>query len=153
MFCRECGNEVLANSKFCGFCGAGLSAPVLETKPTYVERAKTSSPGREQILQEEIAKYIRQGFTLGQQTENSVELIKPKKYNYILMLLWFAVCFPFFFVFGIGFLVFIFGFVIYSIYFAVGKKNLQVYIAVTETGEVRKTESRVAYYVRPVAYR
>jgi hypothetical protein len=158
MFCNQCGNEAPVDSRFCGTCGAGLSpATVAHREPQlgrdWNEGTSVSYKKPKQILQDEIAQYIGQGFTLGQQTDSSVELIKPKKYNFILTFFWFVVCFPFFFLFGVGFIVFILGFFTYSIYFAVGKKNLQVYITVTETGEIRKSEGKVAYYVKPVGYR
>jgi hypothetical protein len=156
MFCSQCGNQIPEDSRFCGTCGAALSLPAEiqpERRPDQSRETSVSYQKPKQILQDEIARYISQGFTLGQQTESSVELIKPKKYSFLLMFFWFLVCFPFFFLFGIGFVLFMLGFACYSIYFAVAKQNLQVYIAVTETGEIKKSEGKVAYYIKPLGFR
>lgn len=80
-----------------------------------------STEARNAILQREIASYLRKGFRVVSQTHTTAQLIKPKKFSLVWAFLWL--------------LVWIFGVLIYLIYFA-AKRDQQVYLEIDERGFV-----------------
>jgi len=79
---------------------------------------------RENILNQEIGKYIKRGFRVISHTETTAQLIKPKKFSLLWAFLWFLLL-------GIGLLVYVF--------YYVAKKDQAVYLEVDEAGKVKVT--------------
>jgi hypothetical protein len=75
----------------------------------------------EQALQAEIDKYVKQGYQVTLQTATSAQLVKPKRFAWLLAL--------------ILLLAFALPFIIYVIIYA-GQKDKTVYLSVDERGKV-----------------
>lgn len=78
---------------------------------------------RRDILQREIASYVKNGFIVVSQTDTTAQLIKHKKFSFLWAVLWFLV-------FGIGLIV-------YLIWYA-AKRDTTVYVTVDESGKVQR---------------
>lgn len=83
---------------------------------------KLSTKERQEILLQEIEKYVKRGFRVVSQTETTAQLIKPKRFNF-----WLAL---------ILFLVFILPLIIY-IFWHISRKDKTVYISVDEVGNIK----------------
>ena len=55
---------------------------------------------RREILQREIAKYMRKGFRVVSQTDTTAQLMKPKSFSFLWAFLWFLL-------FGFGLIVYL----------------------------------------------
>jgi hypothetical protein len=79
---------------------------------------------RKDILQDEINKYIRRGFTVVSQTDTSAQLIKAKRFSLFWALFWLIL--------GIGV-----GLVIY-IFWYMAKRDKATYITVDGQGRIQR---------------
>ncbi len=82
---------------------------------------------RKNILENAIAFYLRQGYRVNSQTDNTVQLMKPKQFS--------------FFVAIILFLIFIIPFVLYLLYY-LAQHDKTVYIVVNEEGKISVTDEK-----------
>jgi len=78
---------------------------------------------RRDILQREIAGYVKRGFVVQSQTDTTAQLIKRKKFSFLWALLWFLLA-------GVGL-------VVYLIWYA-AKRDQSVYLSVDEAGRVSR---------------
>jgi len=83
-----------------------------------------SEAERSQELEEEIAKYMSEGFFVRQRTAYTAQLVRPKRFSFVWALLWLLV-------FGVGI-------VVYLIYYA-AKQDEGRYVEVDEYGTVKAT--------------
>ena len=77
---------------------------------------------RRTALQAEVSKYVRDGYRVQSQTDTTAQLIKPKKFSWLIFLVLLLIV-------GFG--------IIYLIYYLV-KKDKAVYLTVDEFGKVSK---------------
>lgn len=82
--------------------------------------------GRNEILVQQISRYVTVGWQVKSQTETTANLVMPKKFSFWWALLWF--------------LLGIFPLVIYVIYYA-NKKDRSLFLSVDETGDIAVSES------------
>ena len=78
---------------------------------------------RRDILQREIAAYVKRGFVVQSQTDTTAQLVKRKKFSFLWALLWFLLA-------GVGL-------VVYLIWYA-AKRDQSVYLSVDEVGRVSR---------------
>ncbi len=76
-------------------------------------------------LSDQIHKYVRQGYRIMQQTEMTVQLVKPKRFRFLWATFWFLFL-------GIGLLVYIF--------YYLAKKDDILYLEMLQDGKIRLTK-------------
>ena len=87
------------------------------------EQQKVSLEARKQALTAAIARYVRQGYRVVNQTDTTAQLVRPKQFSCLWATLWFLV-------FGIGLLIYIF--------YYMSKKDDILYLIVDEFGRVHR---------------
>ena len=83
-----------------------------------------SEAERVAALDEEVATYAREGFSLRQRTATTAQLVKPKRFSFLWALVWFLML-------GVGL-------VVYLLYYA-AKRDEGRYVEVDEYGAVKAT--------------
>ncbi len=163
MECSNCGTKNDAQFRFCENCGTPLSIPTtvpqtlnspkpissafnvfvkkltepprepyLSSEPLLSNQALTIDQ-RRAILDEEVARWVRNGFQLVSRTDTTAQLIKPKKLSCGILLLslvlWLVL---------IG--IFITAIILFA-YF-LGKPE-SIYLQVNEQGRIKRTNARL----------
>ena len=82
---------------------------------------------RKNILEDAIAYYVRQGYRVSSQTENTAQLIKPKQFSLLAAI--------------ILFLIYIIPFLLYLLYH-LAQKDKTVYLVVNEKGKISVTDEK-----------
>lgn len=104
-----------------GLAREGLTTEVFDR---YPRRRFLSDESKEELLEEEVVRWVRQGYRVQSRTKNSAQLLKPRQWTTIwTVMLVFGLCF-----YGLGALLVL---MIYSF-----KKDKLVYIKVEDDGEI-----------------
>lgn len=82
--------------------------------------------GRNEILVQQISRYVEAGWQVQTQTETSANLVMPKKFSFWWALLWF--------------LLGVFPLIIYVIYYA-NKQDRSMFLTVDEAGNITVSDS------------
>jgi hypothetical protein len=82
--------------------------------------------GRNEILVQQISRYVEAGWQVQSQTETSANLVMPKKFSFWWALLWF--------------LLGVFPLIIYVIYYA-NKQDRSMFLTVDEVGDITVSDS------------
>lgn len=119
--CPKCGQFNTNRRITCKKCGVNLSESQADKEKLSDSEQEVSSTIRSDSLEQNIVKYVNQGYHVVSRTENSAQLVLPKEFSFLWALLWFLV-------FGIGL-------IIYILYY-LSKHDNVIYISVEPSGKV-----------------
>ena len=120
--CKSCGKSIPQDSEICPYCNKRQS------EPNVLTAATSSTPlaldQRRLVLQQSVAHYSAHGYRVVSQTDTTAQMMRPKRFSFVAAVLWF-------FLFGIGLLVYIF--------YYLAKRDSLLFVQVDEFGKVTAT--------------
>ena len=128
VICPKCGFENSPYRTMCKSCSVNLKKAILDsaTETPTNDQPLLSPEERHRILEQEIAKYVHQGYRVVSQSETTAQLVKPKELSLLIILL--------------SILGAVVTFFVYLFYYLVIKKDKTIYIEVMPTGTINLLE-------------